>query len=228
MNSRPAPAYSRMLFFPLKTAADAVSPSKTLSSAKPAACIQLVQPASSLTFSSMVLGVYPWSWSQFSKPSTYGFAKCSRLSTLFQCLRFCFDMIAPFVCLEPQHAASYVLRIAGCRDKSACPQKIGAILDPVRISLSVPSVAFERGSRLSRGHGAAGPSRSLGCQMGALVHRRAVSCGDITVAVAALWSHHLLHAVQPCEHADLLMSDHAPGCGRFAPRPDPRNGLQQL
>ena len=24
------------------------------------------------------------------------------------------------------------------------------------------------------------------------------------------------------------MSDHAPGCGRFAPRPDPRNGLQQL
>ena len=25
-----------------------------------------------------------------------------------------------------------------------------------------------------------------------------------------------------------LMSDHAPGCGRFAPRPDPRNGLQQL
>jgi len=32
----------------------------------------------------------------------------------------------------------------------------------------------------------------------------------------------------PCEHADLLMSDHAPGCGRFAPRPDPRNGLQQL
>ena len=43
------------------TAADAVSPFKILSSAKPAACIQSVQPASSLTFSSMVLGVYPWS-----------------------------------------------------------------------------------------------------------------------------------------------------------------------
>src|SRR5882757_2861566 len=25
-----------------------------------------------------------------------------------------------------------------------------------------------------------------------------------------------------------LMSDHAPGCGRCAPRPGPRNGLQQL
>src|SRR6185436_7861377 len=39
-------------------------------------------------------------------------------------------MIAPFVCWEPQHAASHVLLIAGRRDKSACPQKIGAILDP--------------------------------------------------------------------------------------------------
>ena len=33
----------------------------------------------------------------------------------------------------------------GCRGKSACPQKIGAILDPVRISLSVPSIVSSAG-----------------------------------------------------------------------------------
>ncbi len=38
----------------------------------------------------------------------------------------------------------------GAETKSACPQKIGAILDSVRISLSFPSVASERASRLPR------------------------------------------------------------------------------
>ena len=31
-----------------------------------------------------------------------------------------------------------------------------------------------------------------------------------------------------CEHADLLMSDHAPGCGRCASRPDPRNACSNF
>ena len=43
------------------------------------------------------------------------------------------------------------LTSCGSRDAEttfACPQKIGAILDSVRISLSVHSVASERASRL--------------------------------------------------------------------------------
>ena len=64
----------------------------------------------------------------------------------------------------------------------------------------------------------------------ALVHRRAVWCrghhrrrggGALEPASPSCC------AAQRTSRA-FLMSDHAPGCGRFAPRPDPRNGLQQL
>jgi hypothetical protein len=46
-------------------------------------------------------------------------------------------------------------RLTSCGSRGAetnppRPQKIGAILDPVRISLSVPSAASERASRLPR------------------------------------------------------------------------------
>ena len=68
----------------------------------------------------------------------------------------------------------------------------------------------------------------VNCRADALCGVRVCWCDSAVIVTAVLWSHHLLHAVQPCEHADLLMSDHAPGCGRCAPRPVPRNGLQQL
>src|SRR5260370_25819980 len=185
MNRRPAAVYARTLFFTLKIAADAARPSKTLSSANPAACIQCTQPASSLTFSSIVLGVYPCARRQSSKPWTCGFAKCSRLSTLFQCLRFCFSMLASFLCLEAAACDASPPPDRRRPDHIPLSTDDRSHLDLGGISLSDSFGRFRARLAVATSTNVAGASRSLGLRDGARLHRRARWCGDV---VSPLWA----------------------------------------
>src|SRR5882724_3035540 len=82
---------------------------------------------------------------------------------------------------------------------------------------------------IAAGTDAAGPSCSLGCRVMRLCIAERSGDGDTSSSPwrrsGAIISFMLY---SPANLVAFLMSDHAPGCGRFAPRPDPRNGLQQL